>query len=260
MRRIALLTVILLPALVYGQNREMEHRMNGFVSDVASLGDNLENASKAQLDRTSRSLSLFDVKWSEYLQNNYEAIVADNDLIAIMDEFEETKTAVRNSIELRKAQIEKTEQFIKSEQFVSSQLGQYRDLKDKAFKLSLVKQGADALEKLKAKEKLDFADIENAYQTAKDAAEINPRLKDRMDSLQGLFVEIQTISGEIQKMEFKPLMTRIKDYLMSIAAVSVIMMFLVFLGTYVKSIKSAKESAEQMKQLLNKGENEPPEI
>ena len=260
MRRIALLTVILLPALVYGQNREMEHRMNSFVSDVATLGDNLGNASKAQLDRTSRSLSLFDVKWSEYLQNNYEAIVADNDLIAIMDEFEETRTAVRNSIELRKAQIEKTEQFIKSEQLVSSQLGQYRDLKDKAFKLSLVKQGADALEKLKAKEKLDFADIENAYQAAKDAAEINPRLKDRMDSLQGLFVEIQTISGEIQKMEFKPLMTRIKDYLMSIAAVSVIMMFLVFLGTYVKSVKSAKESAEQMKQLLNKGENEPPVI
>ncbi|MCQ2168489.1 MAG: hypothetical protein MJY69_07510 [Bacteroidales bacterium] len=234
--------------------------MNSLVSDVASLGDNLENASKAQLDRTSRSLSLFDVKWSEYLQNNYEAIVADNDLIAIMDEFEETRTAVRNSIELRKAQIEKTEQFIKSEQFVSSQLGQYRDLKDKAFKLSLVKQGADALEKLKAKEKLDFADIGNAYQTAKEAAEINPRLKDRMDSLQGLFVEIQTISGEIQKMEFKPLMTRIKDYLMSIAAVSVIMMFLVFLGTYVKSVKSAKESAKQMKQLLNKGENEPPVI
>ena len=260
MRRIALLTVILLPALVYGQNREMEHRMNSFVSDVASLGDNLENASKAQLDRTSRSLSLFDVKWSEYLQNNYEAIVADNNLISIMDEFEETRTAVRNSIELRKAQIEKTEQFIKSEQFVSSQLGQYRDLKDKAFKLSLVKQGADALEKLKAKEKLDFADIENAYQTAKEAAEINPRIKDRMDSLQGLFVEIQTISGEIQKMEFKPLMTRIKDYLMSIAAVSVIMMFFIFLGTYIKSIKSAKESAEKMKQLLNKGENEPPVI
>lgn len=260
MRRIALLTVILLPALVYGQNREMEHRMNSLVSDVASLGDNLENASKTQLDRTTRSLNLFDVKWSEYLQNNYENIVADNDLIAIMDEFEEVRTTVGNAIELRKAQIEKTEQFLKSEQLVSSQLGQYKDLKDKAFKLSLVKQGADALEKLKAKEKLDFADIQNAYQTAREAADINPRLKDRMDSLQGMFVEIQTMSDEIQKMEFKPLMTRIKDYLMSIAAVSVIMMFFVFLGTYVKSIKSAKDSAKQMKQLLNKGESEPPEI
>lgn len=260
MKRIALISVILLPALVHGQNRELEHRMNGFVSDVAMLGDNLENASKTQLDRTSRSLNLFDIKWSEFLQGNYETIVADNGLIAIMDEFEETRTAVGNAIELRKAQIEKTTQFIKSEQLVSSQLDQYRDLKDKAFKLSLVKQGADALEKLKAKEQLDLADIRNAYQTAKDAAEINPRLKGRMDSLQGMFVEIQTMSDEIQKMEFKPLMTRIKDYLMSIAAVSVIMMFFVFLGTYVKSIKSAKDSAEQMKQLLNKGENEPPEI
>lgn len=260
MRTITLILAILLPALVYGQNRELEHRMKGFVSDVAMLGGNLENASKAQLDRTSRSLNLFDIKWNEYLQDNYDAIVADNDLIAIMDEFEATKTAVRNSIELRKAQIEKTELFIKSEQLVLSQVGQYSELKDKAFKLSLVKQGADTLEKLKAKEKLDFADIQNAYQTARQAAEINPRLKDRMDSMQGVFVEIQTMSDEIQKMEFKPFLTRIKDSLMSIAAVAVIMMFFVFLGTYIKSIKSAKESAKQMKQLLNKGENEPPVI
>ena len=260
MRKVALIAVILLPTLVYGQNRELEHRMNGFVSDVASLGNNLENASKTQLDRTSRSLNLFEVKWSEYLQNNYEAIVADNDLIVIMDEFEETRAEVSNAIELRKAQIEKTEQFIKAEQLMSSQLDRYRDLKDKAFKLSLVKKGADELEKLKAEEQLDFADIQNAYQTAKEAAEINPRLKDRMELLQGVFVEIQTMSGEIRKLEFKPLMARIKDYLMSIAAVSVIMMFFVFLGTYVKSVKSAKESAEQMKKLMNKGENEPPVI
>lgn len=260
MRKVAFLTIILLPALLYGQNREMEHRMKSFVSDVEVLGDNLENASKTQLDRTSRSLNLFDVKWSEYIQKNYDAIVADNELIAIMDEFEATRTEVKNLIELRKAQIEKTEKFIESELVVSSRLGQYGDLKDKAFKLSLVKQGADELEKLKAKEKLDFADIQSAYRTAREAAEINPRLKDRMDSLQDMFVEIQTMSDEIQKMEFKPLMTRIKDYLMSIAAVSVIMMFVVFLGTYMKSIKSARESAKQMKKLLNKGENELPEI
>lgn len=239
---------------------EMSKEMSAYLDDMRTLGQNLDNASSNQLDAVERSLNILDAKWNGLFQSRYDTILEDNALLSIADDYESARTFVTGAVEKRRTQIEKAGQFNDAEELMTEQLEAYEKLREQAFKLSLVKQSAELLEQLKTKEQLGFADIMAAYQTAKDAASINPGLNERMEALQDTFIKVQRLSSEIQQMEFKPLVARAKDYLMSIAAVSIIMMFIVFIGNYVKTAKQARESAKKMAEMLHDKDEDIPQI
>lgn len=262
-----LLAVLLFPVLAQGQEYlsrvsliELTAKVEQYIDDMAALGDGLENARPEQLQAVTGTLNIYDTSWSCFFQENADAITGNPAMMELVVEYGQVREKTQTAIDSRKDQIEKTSLFVKSEKTIREVVPEYHNLESKAYKLSLVKQASAELERLQAEERLNFSNIQSAYQSAKEAAEINPRLKDRMDVLTASFIEIQNCSEKIQQMKFKPFLERAKDYLMSIAAISIIMMFFIFLGNYIKSVKTARESVQKMKDMLHKNDEDIPTI
>ena len=264
---LALIFTVLPAALCAGQESKSDkalasiaNRIEEYISEMVSIGSNLGNTRPEQLKIAGRSANVLDTKWTDFLQNEFETISSNDRLLELMAEYEQAREATMDSINIRKLRIEKTAVFAKAEKFIKSKRAAYQEMERKAFNLSLVKQSAPMLEKLKAEEQILFLDVSGNFQAAKEAATINPVLKGRMAAVQNEFIEIQNSSSKIQQMEFKPFITRIKDYIMSLAAVAIIMMFLVFIGNYIKAAKTARDSARKMEELLHKDDGQTPTI
>ena len=73
-------------------------------------------------------------------------------------------------------------------------------------------------------------------------------------------MEVMTNSEKIQKAEYKPFMERIKDYLMSFAAVAIILMFFNMIQAKIQAYKQMRKSAEEYKKMLQGGDDEYPSI
>ncbi len=239
---------------------ELNTRIERYIEDMVSLGTHLNSLKSDQLKNVNRSVNVLDAQWNEFYLQNADIITSDEKLLERAEDYEQARNATLDSIGTRKDRIEKTAIFVKSEKLITESVEKYQSLKEKAVKLSLVKQSVPALDKLKAKEQLDFVDLQNAYQAAKEAAEVNPMLNSRMAYLQSRFIEIQNYSSKIQQLEFKPFIARIKDYVLSLAAVSIILMFGVFISNYIKTLKTAKESAKKMEEILHQNDNNIPSI
>lgn len=262
-----LLVSVLYVALSSGQNRSLMRsrealgsQIEEYISEMKALGSNLGSTRPEQLKIASRSANVLDTKWTDFLQDAFESISEDDRLLELVVEYEQARDATLDSISIRKLRIEKTTDFVKAEKLIKSKRASYQEMEKNALALSLVKQSAPMLERLKAEEQISFMDVSAAFQTAREAAAINPVLKGRMAVLQSEFIDIRNSSSKIQEMEFKPFVERIKDYIMSLAAFAIIMMFLVFIGNYIKAAKTAKESARKMEELLHKNDGETPTI
>ena len=59
-------------------------------------------------------------------------------------------------------------------------------------------------------------------------------------------------------MAYKPLIERVKDYLLGFAAVAVLMMFVSMLQNKIAAAKQMKESARQMRDALKKNNDDMP--
>ena len=136
----------------------------------------------------------------------------------------------------------------------------YNELYNEAVEYSLLKQTASLLEKLKTKEGLTFSDITSRYEEAKTITEEYPALKKRMEELENDYIEIKTISEKIQAAEYKPFLTRIKDYLYSLAAVAMLLMFANMVQAKIQAFKQMRKSAKEYQELLKKNEEEIPSI
>lgn len=269
-REILILAAFLLlcPVVAAGQNdymkainkSEIKNGINDFISEMTMIGDNLSSARTEQLEMANRSVQLVDARWMDFFQRAVEDISADEELLNLSLDYEQARTAVQDSINIRKERMAQVLVFVKSEKIIADKAAVYLEMEKRAKELSLTKVTAKELENLKAKEALDFMEVTEAYSAAKGAFDINPALQQRMDALQARYIALQNSSTTIQEMAFVPLVTRIKDYLLSIAAVAVIMMFFVFISNYIKTLKNAKESAKKMEELLQKNDKEIPTI
>jgi hypothetical protein len=109
------------------------------------------------------------------------------------------------------------------------------------------------LEKVKASEQLQFAEIDKHYNDAKQAAATFELLGERMERIESKYLELKVVSGKIQAAAYVPLLQRIKDYLMNIAAVSIVLMFGNLVVTRVKTIIKMKAQAKKLKDLMGNG-------
>ena len=117
---------------------------------------------------------------------------------------------------------------------------------------SLVQKLTPQLEKLKAEEQVHFERIQNSFDKSKAAVELVPQLGKRAETLNEQYFKIKALSEKIQAMEFKPFVQRIKDYLLEIACVTVILMFLSMMVAKLKATKDAREMLKKQKQLLDR--------
>lgn len=119
---------------------------------------------------------------------------------------------------------------------------------------------AAELEKVKGKEQLLFSEIQSHYDIAKNLSEEFKDLLPRFQSIEEKYIELKNISDKIQALEYKPWLQRIKDYLYSLAAVAMILLFLNMLQAKLKALKQARENAKKLREMMDKDNNDYPTI
>lgn len=239
---------------------DIKERMDNIIHEMDILCSNTSSAQKEQIESMTRLSNMLQLKWDGLYQSQIATISTDEELMTLAAEYEEAKKEATDSIESRKTILTQIANFSSTEKIILSNSKKFKEYANQATKLSLVKQTAPKLEKLKAQVQLEYASIERAYNEAEEAAQNNKKLSQRMSKMKDLFIEISQHKEAVQTSEYKPFVQRIKDYLISLAAVSIILLFISSLATRIQTLKKAKESAKKMQEMLNQQNNTTPTI
>lgn len=229
---------------------DMAQHINDRIDDVMSMTYSVSTAPKSQLDVIERSLQSMELKWNVWYADNQALLSQSDTLVEMVVDFGKLKAALADSVTHRRQVLEAKEKFQTAYVGITLQVETYASMYSKAQKLALVSQTAPKLEALKNREKLLMASLQNDYAAAKDAAAIDPSLKARMEALETVFVDIKAKSDAIQQLVYKPLIQRAKDYLISLAAASIVMMFVLYIGNLVKAARKARKAAEDVKKAM----------
>ena len=283
---IAILLCSVLPSAVWAQEDEMtveeeldstytdiHARMVQFQGELLQLGalsrfrmdidmempltEPLLDVMGNRLKTLTIAVNSFTSRWDAYSQAQ-QVYIADNDsLLSKLAEVQQMKQMVTDTLASRQLQYDQLSAFAKAEVFIWSQDKIYQKLYKQAVQYSLSGKLAAKLEKVKAAEQAEFADVTKYYEQAKAAADAFPGLKIRMKGIDEKYFQLQTVSTKIQEMAYKPFIQRIKDYLMGLAAVAIVLMFLNMVRSKLKALKAAREQAQKMKDMMNGQHNYP---
>lgn len=283
---IAILLCSILPSAVWAQEDEMtveeeldstytdiHARMVQFQGELLQLGalsrfrmdidmempltEPLLDVMGNRLKTLTIAVNSFTSRWDAYSQAQ-QVYIADNDsLLSKLAEVQQMKQMVTDTLASRQLQYDQLSAFAKAEVFIWSQDKIYQKLYKQAVQYSLSGKLAAKLEKVKAAEQAEFADVTKHYEQAKAAADAFPGLKIRMKGIDEKYFQLQTVSTKIQEMAYKPFIQRIKDYLMGLAAVAIVLMFLNMVRSKLKALKVAREQAQKMKDMINGQHNYP---
>lgn len=208
----------------------------------------------------NKALNTLNSKWNVYYTAK-QAYIGDNDgLMELVSQYQQICQEAKDSLDAQKNKLEMIANFNKASKFIASQLSVYREYNKQAKALSMAEALASKLEELKAKEQLSFADIEKNYEMAKAAAGLSKALTKPMSQVTDNYVELKSISENVQQAAYKPLFDRIKDYLFGLAAVTIILMFISMAQAKFKSYKAMKEQVKKQKELLKMTNKEYPTI
>lgn len=202
------------------------------------------------------SLQALDFRWNAFSQNRQTDIAASEFLMSLMTQVQQLRQTATDTIAAQQNRCNAIVDFIKAEQLIYSQDTVYKELYRKAKRLSLVKQQAPQLEKVKAQEQVLFAKLQASYEKSKTATQLIPQLAKRSERLDDQFFAIKALSTNIQSMKYEPPIQRIKDYLMSLAYVAVILIFINMVTTKLQAAKKARDMIKKQQDLFKKTNNE----
>ena len=283
---IAILLCSVLPSAVWAQEDEMtveeeldstytdiHARMVQFQGELLQLGalsrfrmdidmempltEPLLDVMGNRLKTLTIAVNSFTSRWDAYSQAQQVYIAENDSLLSKLAEVQQMKQMVTDTLASRQLQYDQLSAFAKAEVFIWSQDKIYQKLYKQAVQYSLSGKLAAKLEKVKAAEQAEFADVTKHYEQAKAAADAFPGLKIRMKGIDEKYFQLQTVSTKIQEMAYKPFIQRIKDYLMGLAAVAIVLMFLNMVRSKLKALKAAREQAQKMKDMMNGQHNYP---
>ena len=220
------------------------------LNDV-SISPTLVTTFQDRINYLNQSYNALDVKWTTYYQASQLDIAADEELMEEVAKLEQLKQVVKDSLDLRIQQVDAVAKFASADKFIISHVDVYKKLYKKAFKLSLLKKFGPMLEKVKAKEQVVFGELQTNFEQAKAASEMVPSLQSRMETLDEQYVIMKSVSEKVQALEYKPWMQRIKDYVMGLAAVAIILMFVNGLWSKFKAYKEKAASLKKYNDMLN---------
>lgn len=236
------------------------HALSRFRVDVdmdMPLTEPLLDVVSERLKALTMAMNSFNARWDAYSQAQ-QVYIADNDsLLNKLAEIQQMRQMVADTLASRQQQYDQLTAFSKAEEVIWGQDDNYRRLYQQARQFSMSPKLASRLEKVKAEEQALFAQIQTSYSQAKEASEAFPGLELRMKGLDNKFFDLQTVSTKIQEMAYKPLIQRIKDYLIGLAAVAILLMFVNLMNAKLKTLKQAREQAKKMREMMNGQHNYP---
>lgn len=212
------------------------------------------------------SLSMIDkqrkhveFRWDKYYAENNEVISENDVLISEIIEWQVLMERLVDTMSYKRGLSDARVEFARVEVQFGEQDALYDDRLKQAQSFALVKSLADKLEQLKSDEQVIMERVNNDYQSLKQLGEQYLELRERVDALEGVYVKIRQRSELIQQQEFKPWLVRMKDYLLSIAAVAMILMFLNMAHAKYKQIKAESKRLKEMKKMMG-GDKQYPTI
>ena len=240
---------------------ETEERMLYFYQELKDISARLGQCKTIEeLAGTNKQVTAIDAKWNTYYQSRQIEIAEDDSLLQIVADYQLAKQNLLDSIAFQKHIIDARKEFTEAEIFFQKQDSSYAQLYKTALELSLVQALTPKLEKMKGKEQLLFAEAQGHYDTAKSLSEEFSEFLPRFQSIEEKFIEIKNLSEKIQALEYKPLLERIKDYLYSLAAVAMILLFLNMVQAKIKALNQARENAKKLREMMNNEESDYPTI
>ena len=225
-------------------------KVNLTVDSEMGISQSIISAMEKRMQSLNQTYNQIDVKWNTYYQAQQMDIANSEDLMNMVARIEELKQTVKDTLDSKTQVVEAVANFAAADQFIISQVSVYKNLYSKAYKLSLIKQLAPKLEKVKAKEQLLFTELQNNYNQAKAACEIVPSLSKRMETLDEQYVIMKSVSEKVQTLEFKPFIQRVKDYVLGLACVAVILLFLNGMMTKYKSYREKVASMKKYNDMM----------
>jgi DNA repair exonuclease SbcCD ATPase subunit len=226
-------------------------KVNMSVDCMYGIPKSVVTTLEQRMQSLNQEYNRLDVKWNTYYQAQQMDIANSEDLMTMVASIEELKQAVKDTLDSKTEAVEAIAKFAAADNFIISQVAVYKKLYQRAYKLSLVKNLAPQLEKAKARESLIFEKLQASYDAAKASAELVPTLQPRMNVLDEQFVVMKSVSEKVQALEYKPIFQRIKDYVMGLAAVSIILLFFTMVVARYKAYKDKLANMKKMKEMMN---------
>ena len=221
------------------------------------LTEPLLDAMSNRLKSINTALNSFNVRWNTYSQAQQVYVAESDSLLELVAKIQQIQQAVTDTLASKQQQYEQLSNFTKAEKVIFSKDSVYRRLYKQATTYSLVSSLAAQLEKVKASEQLVFADIQTSYDQAKTAVAAFSGLETRMQGIEKKYIELKSVSEKIQELAYKPFIQRVKDYLIGLAAVAIMIMFLNLFYAKAKSVKQAYDQAKKMKEQMMGQQNYP---
>ena len=216
------------------------------------INKNFVSALEGRMNTYNQRYNSLDVMWTTYTQAQQMDIANDEDLMTMVANIEAKKQSVKDTLDAKTEMVKAISDFVEADQFIMSQVSVYKKLYKRDFKLSLLKKLAPQLEKAKAREQLVFEKLQASYNSAKAATELVPSLQPRMNVLDEQFVVMKSVSEKVQALEYKPLFQRVKDYIMGLAAVAIILLFVSMMLTKYKAYKDKVANLKKVNEIMNK--------
>lgn len=249
---------ILPPIQLTGQQiTQISDDMNGYISEVSAVIDDISITPADQLDALQRELQSIDVRWTAYTQIEQVDIGSSAALMDILSQYKVVYMTANDSITHQKARLDALSSFNTAAAFIAQCKAKYPELSRRALALSLVPQTAKQLEDVKAQETMLFQQVEANYQKAVAAAALSDEAKAKMPAVQQDYISIKASSTEIQAYVYKPWVERIKDYVMTFAGFAVMLVVLNFFITKINAMKQARKMAKKYSSMLNGGDDIP---
>lgn len=242
------------------QRLEIESRMLSFYDQMHALSTDISHSAPDKLTEANQQVTTIDTKWNSYYQARQSVIADDDSLLQIVADYQLVKQTVLDSIAAKQHYFDAQKSFAEAEAFCLAQDSIYQALNKKAVEYSLVKSAAPQLEQLKGEEQSLFAEVQQQYETAKNLSQEFPVFQPRFQQIEEKYIELKNRSEKIQALEYKPWIERVKDYLYSLAAVAMILMFINMVQAKIKTLKQARENAKKLREALHKEEDDYPTI
>lgn len=239
---------------------ELQGQIQSYLDEIASYYSRLDGISEDYLNRIDNELKAVDMRWNFFFQSNERKIMENEDVFAMVNTYLPQRDSLRSAVDSVRNRIARIKALDAAISYLAERVETYRDMEKKAGELAMVPQTATLLEKLKAKEQIMSGETDARYQEVAVSDGLDSLLSIRMDSLEVFYAEIRNISEKIQQSEYKPFMQRIKDYLLSFAAVAVLLMFLSMMKSKIDAARQMKENLKKAKEQMAQNDDSIPSI
>ena len=249
------------PALSEELMLEMNAKMEGFLSELTELSADIPQTKTANaLLSVRRRLTSLTVRWDAY-NNLMQMDIAQSELLMeLVAQFQTSLQQVTEAIAQQQLVIEAIVRFREVERQFPDFEKRYEELEQEAISYSLIAKTADLLAQVKGKEQLLFQEVDQQFMAAKEAVALVPTLTTEGARLESRYLVLKQKSEAIQAAAYKSPIERIKDYVMTFAAVAIILMFFSMVQSKLKALKAARENAKQYQEMLQKNNPEIPTI